>query len=67
MPIFMMHTLFAALFRVVLFKIGIQNIVIHVLLGIAVSFAGPIISAWIMRKSKWLEFCLYPGKFIKIF
>ena len=26
---------------------------------------GPMIVAIIMRKSKWLEFFLYPGKFIK--
>lgn len=39
---------------------------ILVVLGIAISFIGPIITAVIMKKSKWLEFFLYPGKFIKI-
>lgn len=66
MPIFLMHTLFAAPLRTVLFKLGIQNAVIHVLLGIAISFIGPVIAAVIMKKSKWLEFFLYPGKFIKM-
>ena len=66
MPIFLMHTLFAAPLRTLLFKFGIENAVIHVTLGIAISFAGPIIAAVIMEKSKWLEFFLYPGKFIKI-
>lgn len=65
MPIFLMHTIFAASLRAVLFKIGIQNAVIHVTLGIAISFIGPMIAAIIMKKSKWLEFFLYPGKFIK--
>lgn len=66
MPIFLMHTLFAAPLRIVLFKLGIQNAVIHVILGIAISFIGPIIAAIIMNKSKWLGFFLYPGKFIKM-
>ncbi len=66
MPIFLMHTLFAASLRTVLLKLGIQNGVIHVLLGIVVSFAGPMLTAVIMKKSKWLEFFLYPNEFIKV-
>ena len=65
MPIFLMHTLFAASLRSVLIKIGIENAVIHVVLGLVISFAGPIIAAWIMKKTKWLEFFLYPNKFIR--
>ena len=66
MPIFLMHTLFAAPLRAVLLKLGIANASIHVILGLAISFAGPIIAAWIMKKTKWLEFFLYPNKFVKI-
>ena len=66
MPIFLMHTLFAASLRSVLLKIGITNTVMHVLLGLGISFVGPIIAAWVMKKTKWLEFFLYPNKFIKI-
>lgn len=65
MPIFLMHTLFAAPLRSVLIKIGIENAVIHVVLGLVISFAGPIIAAWIMKKTKWLEFFLYLNKFIR--
>ena len=60
MPIFLMHTLFAAPLRSILMKIGIKNAVIHVVLGLGISFAGPIMAAWIMKKTKWLEFFLYP-------
>ena len=65
MPIFLMHTLFAAPLRSVLIKIGIVNPALHVMLGLGISFAGPIIAAWIMKKTKWLEFFLYPNKFIR--
>lgn len=65
MPIFLMHTLFAAPMRSVLLKMGITNTVVHIVLGLAISFAGPIIAAWIMKKTKWLEYFLYPNKFIR--
>lgn len=66
MPIFLMHTLFAAPMRTLLLKLGISNVVVHVCLGILISFAGPVAASIIMEKSKWLEFFVYPGKFIKI-
>mgnify|MGYP000888703415 CR=1 FL=1 len=65
MPIFLMHTLFAAPTRSVLLKMGVKNAVVHVVLGVSISFAGPILAAWIMKKTKWLEFFVYPNKFIK--
>lgn len=66
MPIFLMHTLFAAPLRVVLIKVGIRNVYIHILLGLTISIIGPIMAAWVMKKTKWLEFFIYPEKFIKI-
>ena len=65
MPNFLMHTLFAAPMRSVLLKLGITNAVAHIVLGVGISFAGPIIAAWIIKKTKWLEFFLYPNKIIK--
>ena len=66
MPIFLMHTLFAASLRILLLKMGIQDAAIHVALGIPLSFIGPTIAAIIMKRGKWLEFFVYPGKFIKL-
>lgn len=66
MPIFLMHTLFAAPLRAVLLQLRLTNAVIHVIAGLGISFIGPIIAAWIMKKTKWLEFFLYPNKFVKI-
>lgn len=65
MPIFLMHTLFAAPLRSILMKVGIENAVVHVVLGLGISFAGPIIAAWIMKKTRWLEFFLYPNKVLQ--
>ena len=66
MPIFLMHTIFAATLRILLLKLSVTNLGLHILLGLAASFAGPIISAFIMKKTKYLEFFIYPRKVIKI-
>lgn len=65
MPIFLMHTIFAAGLRIVLLKMGIMNEIVHVTLGLTISFLGPIIAAMIMKKLKCLEFFIYPTKYIK--
>jgi len=64
LPIFLMHTIFAAGLRSILFKIGIQSSAIHVLGGIIISFLGPGLAAAIMNKTALLNFFIYPKKFI---
>lgn len=66
MPIFLMHTICAAPVRIVLMKLGIDNTFIHVISGVFISFAGPIAIAYIMGKNKYLDFLLYPTRYIKI-
>lgn len=66
LPIFLMHSIFAATLRSVLLKIGITTAWIHIPAGMAISIVGPVIAAIIMKKMKCPEFFLYPGKFIKI-
>lgn len=59
-----MHTLFEAPLRIMLLKLGIHNTGIHIVLGIAISFIGSVVVAVIMKKTKWLEFFLYSGRFV---
>lgn len=63
MPVFLMHTIFAAGLRAVLLKLGISAPAIHVAFGIMISFAGPIIATMIMERLK-LDILLYPGKYL---
>lgn len=65
MPIFLMHTIFAAACRSVLFKIGISSAPVHITVGLLASFAFPIIAAMIMEKIK-LDILYNPTKYIKI-
>lgn len=62
MPIFLMHTIFAAGFRAVLLKLGVTVPIIHVISGITVSFLCPIVAAFVMKKLK-LDCLIYPGKY----
>lgn len=66
LPIYLMHTIFAAGIRVILFKLGITQWYIHIPVGIIATFAGPVIAAFIMNKTKDLEFFIYPLKLIKL-
>ena len=65
LPIFLMHTIFAAALRSLLFKIGIFFPIIHISGGIIISFVGPIVAMFFISKIKWLEFLIYPSKYLK--
>lgn len=63
MPIFLMHTIFAAGIRAVLLKINITNSAVHITAGIIASFIMPIIAQIIMDKIH-LDILIYPLKYI---
>ena len=65
MPVFLMHTIFAATLRALLFKLSVTNPAIHIALGLLISFAGPVIAAIFMNKTIYPEFFLYPNRTIK--
>jgi hypothetical protein len=66
MPIFLMHTLFAAPLRSVLLKLGITSAPFHIVIGLAFSFLGPIVAMIVLEKVKPLDFMVYPTRYIKI-
>lgn len=64
MPVYLMHTIFAAGVRAVLMKLGIDNAAVHIVIGLAASFMGPAFASWLMECAR-LDFLLYPGKYLK--
>lgn len=66
MPIFVMHTIFAAGLRTFFLKLGVTNQVVHVICGLTISFIGPIFAIKIMEKLK-LDIVVYPEKYLKLF
>lgn len=66
MPVFLMHTIFAACMRTVLFKSGVQSLGIHIIVGFISSFVFPIITYEIAKKHWLLLFFIEPGKALKM-
>ena len=64
MPIFLMHTIFAAGFRTLLLKLGFAGRMIHVVVGLFATFLCPIIAAEVMKRTK-LDFLMCPNKYLK--
>lgn len=64
-PIYLLHTIFAAGFRIFLIQLGISNYFIHFIIGLFASIIIPIIIAKICEKTKYLNFFFYPYRTIK--
>ena len=63
--IYLLHTIFAAGFRIILLKCGINNYCIHFVIGLLASIIIPIIIAKLCVKTRYLNFFFYPLKTIK--
>lgn len=66
MPVYLMHTIFAASFRAVLIKAGVIAAIPHISLGLAVSFVGPAFAMWLMEKLHPLDFLVFPNRYLKM-
>ncbi len=66
MPVFLMHTIFAAGVRILLLHFGIDNVFIHILLGVPAGFLFPCAVYKICEKLPAFMFFIYPKKAIDI-
>lgn len=60
--IYLLHTMCAAPFRIVLLKIGIYFWPVHLVVGFAVSLVAPIVVAYIAKKWYWIDFVFSPAR-----
>lgn len=60
--IYLTHTIFAAGVRIVLFKIGVTNYWIHLVIGLFASIYIPVMISMISNKIKYTNFFFYPVK-----
>ena len=63
--IFLMHTIFAAGIRIIMFIIGIDNYFVHLVIGLASSIYIPVLVSIISSKLKYTNFFFYPLKTIE--
>lgn len=66
MPIYLMHTIFAAAMRSVLLKIGIGGLIPHLFVGLIASFLFPVVVYRIAEKHWMLLFWFEPGRALKM-
>lgn len=66
MPVYLMHTIFAAGWRVALLKLGIASAPAHIVTGLAVGFVGPIVTAFVLERLRPLDFVMYPTRYVKL-
>ncbi len=66
MPIYLMHTIFAAGTRIVLFRFGINSAPVHLSVGIAAAFLGPVLAMLVLKTLAPLDFIVTPNRYIKI-
>lgn len=65
LQIYLLHTIFAAGIRIVLLKIGVTNVWPHLILGLFVSFAMPVLCAIIAERIRLLNIFFFPIRTIK--
>lgn len=66
MPVFLMHTIFAAGLRVVLVRMGVTSAVVHVPLGLVAGLVGPALAMLAMERLRPLDFLVYPTRYARI-
>ncbi len=66
MPVYLMHTIFAAALRALLIKAGIDGAAIHIAAGLVISFAGPVVATMIMTKCAPMDIVIRPGKYLRL-
>ncbi|MGN1123657.1 MAG: acyltransferase family protein [Eubacterium sp.] len=64
MPVYVMHTIVCAGVRILLLKLGVDNPVIHIILGLSAGFLVPIAAYEIAKRIPVLLFFIYPKKAI---
>ena len=62
LPIYLLHTIFAAGIRIVLLRLGVRTVWIHLPIGLLFGISMPIVCALIARRTKVLEIVFYPSK-----
>ena len=66
MPVYVLHTIIASSFRIILFKLGVTNLFIHTITGLFVSICIPMLIYEISLRKWWLLFLFEPQKGIKM-
>lgn len=63
--IYLLHAPIVSVTRIILLKLGIDNVVLHILLGLAVGWYGSVLALYLMKRVPYCDFVFYPLKYLK--
>lgn len=66
LPIYLIHAPVASVVRILLFKIGMNNLFVHIVIGVAFGWFISILLYRIASKLGILDFIFYPAKYLKM-
>lgn len=66
MPIYVLHPPIGASVRMLLLKLGTDNLVLHFVAGVLITWLFSILVYRQASKSRYIDFLFYPGKYLKI-
>jgi fucose 4-O-acetylase-like acetyltransferase len=66
LPVYILHEPVASAVRMALLKIGIDNLLVHFVMGIAIAWFVSIYIYRLASKNKYSDFLFYPLKYIKL-
>lgn len=64
LPIYLIHAPVASVVRIFLFKFGVNNLLVHLLIGILVAWFLTILLFTIAKNIKVIDFIFYPTKYL---
>ncbi|MBF0714000.1 acyltransferase [Gemella sp. GH3] len=64
--IYIIHAPIVSVTRIFLLKIGIDNVFIHIVLGIIIGWFGSILILYVIRRISCINFIFYPTNYIRI-
>ena len=47
-------------------KVGVTSALVHIPLGLAIGFIGPVVAMILMERFKPLDFLVYPNRYVKL-
>ncbi|HFR3767547.1 TPA: acyltransferase family protein [Streptococcus suis] len=63
--IYLLHAPIVSVTRIILLKLGIDNVIIHVVIGLLAGWYGSLLGLYLMNRIPYCDFVFYPLKYIK--
>lgn len=63
--IYLLHAPIVSVTRILLLKLGIDNVIIHIILGLVAGWYGSVLGLYLMKRIPYSDFVFYPLKYMK--